>query len=243
MREMLRPAVFIPESKRLNVLLKEFRANRNHIAIVVDEYGGVAGPGHDRGRASSRSSATSRTSTTSTRPRTTSSPDKQRPLPRQGADRDRGFQRRVRHALQRRGLRHHRRPGAVERFGRLPKRGEQIAHRRTAASRCCAPTAARCTCCWWKSPRQPNEPAWSQPRDAVRRCACSRLRRWALLLSRGAGSASLGLRALLLLSAADPDARLLACAGRAARPPAPARASSDSASAWAISSPACPGST
>jgi magnesium and cobalt transporter len=42
-REMLRPAVFIPEAKRLNVLLKEFRANRNHIAIVVDEYGGVAG--------------------------------------------------------------------------------------------------------------------------------------------------------------------------------------------------------
>lgn len=42
-RHMLRPAVFIPESKRLNVLLKEFRANRNHMAIVVDEYGGVAG--------------------------------------------------------------------------------------------------------------------------------------------------------------------------------------------------------
>src|SRR5687768_10467830 len=42
-REMLRPAVFVPESKRLNVLLKEFRSNRNHIAIVVDEYGGVAG--------------------------------------------------------------------------------------------------------------------------------------------------------------------------------------------------------
>ena len=42
-REMLRPAVFIPESKPLNILLKEFRANRNHIAIVVDEYGGVAG--------------------------------------------------------------------------------------------------------------------------------------------------------------------------------------------------------
>jgi magnesium and cobalt transporter len=42
-RDMLRPAVFIPESKRLNVLLKEFRANRNHMAIVVDEYGGVAG--------------------------------------------------------------------------------------------------------------------------------------------------------------------------------------------------------
>lgn len=42
-RDLLRPAVFIPESKRLNVLLKEFRASRNHMAIVVDEYGGVAG--------------------------------------------------------------------------------------------------------------------------------------------------------------------------------------------------------
>jgi magnesium and cobalt transporter len=42
-REILRPAVFVPESKRLNVLLKEFRASRNHLAIVVDEYGGVAG--------------------------------------------------------------------------------------------------------------------------------------------------------------------------------------------------------
>jgi magnesium and cobalt transporter len=42
-REILRPAVFVPESKRLNVLLKEFRSSRNHIAIVVDEYGGVAG--------------------------------------------------------------------------------------------------------------------------------------------------------------------------------------------------------
>lgn len=41
--DMLRPAVFIPESKRLNVLLREFRASRNHMAIVVDEYGGVAG--------------------------------------------------------------------------------------------------------------------------------------------------------------------------------------------------------
>ena len=42
-RVMLRPAVFIPESKRLNVLLKDFRSTRNHIAIVVDEYGSVAG--------------------------------------------------------------------------------------------------------------------------------------------------------------------------------------------------------
>ncbi|MEO7773422.1 MAG: transporter associated domain-containing protein [Steroidobacteraceae bacterium] len=43
LREFMRPAVFVPESKRLNVLLKEFRVNRNHMALVVDEYGGVAG--------------------------------------------------------------------------------------------------------------------------------------------------------------------------------------------------------
>jgi len=43
LRGMLRPAVFIPESKKLNILLKDFRKNRNHIAIVVNEYGGVAG--------------------------------------------------------------------------------------------------------------------------------------------------------------------------------------------------------
>lgn len=42
-RDHIRPATFIPESKRLNVLLKEFRTNRNHMAIVIDEFGGVAG--------------------------------------------------------------------------------------------------------------------------------------------------------------------------------------------------------
>ena len=42
-KECLRPAAFIPESKRLNVLLKEFRISHHHMAIVVDEYGGVAG--------------------------------------------------------------------------------------------------------------------------------------------------------------------------------------------------------
>lgn len=42
-KEMLRPATCVPESKRLNVLLKEFRATRNHMAIVIDEYGGVSG--------------------------------------------------------------------------------------------------------------------------------------------------------------------------------------------------------
>ena len=43
MRDSMRPVVFIPESKRLNVLLRDFRTMRNHMAIVADEYGGVAG--------------------------------------------------------------------------------------------------------------------------------------------------------------------------------------------------------
>jgi magnesium and cobalt transporter len=42
-RDILRPAVYVPDSKRLNVLLKEFRTSRNHMAIVVDEYGNAAG--------------------------------------------------------------------------------------------------------------------------------------------------------------------------------------------------------
>ncbi len=42
-RNVMRPAQFVPESKRLNVLLREFRTNRNHMAIVVDEYGAAAG--------------------------------------------------------------------------------------------------------------------------------------------------------------------------------------------------------
>ena len=43
LRNVIRSAVFVPESKRLNVLLREFRASRNHMAIVVDEYGAAAG--------------------------------------------------------------------------------------------------------------------------------------------------------------------------------------------------------
>ena len=43
LQKLLRPAGFVPESKRLNVLLKEFRRSRNHMALVVDEYGGIAG--------------------------------------------------------------------------------------------------------------------------------------------------------------------------------------------------------
>lgn len=42
-RSLVRPAVFIPEVKRLNVLLREFRASRNHLAIVIDEHGGISG--------------------------------------------------------------------------------------------------------------------------------------------------------------------------------------------------------
>ena len=43
LKSILRPAIFVPESKRLNVLLRDFRTNRNHMAVIADEYGGVAG--------------------------------------------------------------------------------------------------------------------------------------------------------------------------------------------------------
>lgn len=43
LKDILRPTVFVPESKRLNILLHEFRKSRQHIAVVVDEYGGVSG--------------------------------------------------------------------------------------------------------------------------------------------------------------------------------------------------------
>ncbi len=43
LRSLVRPAVFIPETKRLNVLLRDFRSSRNHLAIVIDEHGGTAG--------------------------------------------------------------------------------------------------------------------------------------------------------------------------------------------------------
>ena len=129
MREMLRPAVFVPESKRLNVLLREFRANRNHIAIVVDEYGGVSGlvtiedvleqivgdiedeydfdeserQHHRRG---------------------------ERPLPREGADRDRRLQRALRHATSPTTSSTPSAAWCCSAFGRLPKRGESDDDRR-----------------------------------------------------------------------------------------------------------------
>ena len=43
LRTLLRPAVFVPESKALNDLLRDFRTNRNHLAIVIDEFGNTAG--------------------------------------------------------------------------------------------------------------------------------------------------------------------------------------------------------
>src|SRR4030095_13879244 len=43
LRTLLRPAVFVPESKNLNELLRDFRSNRNHLAIVIDEFGNTAG--------------------------------------------------------------------------------------------------------------------------------------------------------------------------------------------------------
>ena len=112
LRDTLRPAVFVPESKRLNVLLRDFRANRNHIAIVVDEYGGVSGLvtiedvleqivgdiedeyDFDESEDNIIAEAGGR-------------------LPRQGADRDRRLQRAFRHRLRRRRVRHRRRPRAA----------------------------------------------------------------------------------------------------------------------------------
>ena len=61
---LMRPAVLIPESKKLNVLLKEFRQSRNHMAIVIDEHGGVVRADHHRGRARTDRRARSTTNTT-----------------------------------------------------------------------------------------------------------------------------------------------------------------------------------
>ena len=112
LRDTLRPAVFVPESKRLNVLLRDFRANRNHIAIVVDEYGGVSGlvtiedvleqivgdieDEYDFDESEDNIIA-----------------EAQRALSRQGADRNRRFQRAFRHRLRRRRVRYRRRPRAA----------------------------------------------------------------------------------------------------------------------------------
>ena len=107
-RQMLRPAVFVPESKRLNVLLREFRANRNHMALVVDEYGGVAGlvtiedileqiVGDIEDEYDSDESEDNIVR------------DQGRAVPRESPDRDRGLQPRLWNEILGRGLRHGRR--------------------------------------------------------------------------------------------------------------------------------------
>ena len=124
-RASLRPAVFIPESKPLNVLLRDFRANRNHIAIVVDEYGGVAGlitiedvleqivgDIEDEYDFDESDDAIIAEEGGSYRVK--------------GADRDRQFNETLWHALPRRGIRHDRRPGHSRHLGRVPKRGDAI---------------------------------------------------------------------------------------------------------------------
>ena len=110
-RALLRPVAMIPESKRLNILLKEFRLSRNHMAIVVDEYGGVAGlvtiedvleqivgdidDEHDIDEADSK----------------LIQPQSDGALPGQRADADRRLQRALRQRIQRRRVRHRRRHG------------------------------------------------------------------------------------------------------------------------------------
>ena len=124
LRASLRPAIFIPESKPLNVLLRDFRAHRNHMAIVVDEYGGVAGlitiedvleqivgdieDEHDLDEKRWRDRCRRR-----------------RALSRERADGDWPVQRPVRHATVGFGVRHD--WGLLtERLGRVPKRGDVV---------------------------------------------------------------------------------------------------------------------
>ena len=139
LHDMLRPAVFVPESKRLNVLLREFRTSRNHMAIVVDEYGGVAGTGDHRGRArADRGRDRGRVRYRGRR----------HDLPRDGgeyvvkaltplAD----FNARLNSRACARGNRYRRRSGhEPSRTCPAPRRENR--HRWTGVSRCCAPTAA-----------------------------------------------------------------------------------------------------
>ena len=148
---MLRPAVFVPEAKRLNVLLREFRASRNHMAIVIDEYGGVAGlvtiedvleqivgdieDEYDfdeasdnilpepggRHRVKAITQIADFNAVFGTR------------FPDEGADTIGGF--------------------LIKHLGRLPKRGESVGST-ACASRCCAPTAGAFTRFWSTSRRR-----------------------------------------------------------------------------------------
>jgi CBS domain-containing protein len=148
------PGHLHPESKRLNVLLRDFRANHNHMAIVVDEYGGVAGLitiedvleqivgdiedeyDFDEAEDNILSLKEGRTAA----------------LAHQGADRDRAVQRRVDSRFSDDdvdtigGL-------VAKHLGRVPRKGDEFdidgLH-----SKCCAPMRARCMCCWCPSCRR-----------------------------------------------------------------------------------------
>ena len=143
-REYMRPVVFVPESKRLNVLLKEFRLSHNHLAMVVDEYGGVCGlvtiedvieqivgeidDEHDVEDDSD------------------DSPRERARIHRARAHAHRGVQRILRHGILRRGVRHDRRPpDAGIRTAAAPRRD----HLRSASWSfgSCAPIGAASTCC------------------------------------------------------------------------------------------------
>jgi predicted transcriptional regulator len=172
LRDWLRPVVFIPESKRLNVLLREFRVSRNHMAIVVNEYGGVAGlvtiedvleqivgdiedeydfdEAHDN-----------------------IPPRYQRPFPRQGADRDLRFQRGFLDHVLGRGIRYCGWSGPAP--PRAACRNATKSSTSTApASRCCAPTAAGFTPCSSRRPPNPKPVLKTllakQPGRALRHC-------------------------------------------------------------------------
>ena len=146
LRDTLRPAVFVPESKRLNVLLREFRANRNHIAIVVDEYGGVSGlvtiedvleqiVGDIEDEYDFDESEDNIIAEGNGRYRVKAQTEI--------AD----FNDALRHRLRRRRRSTPSAASSLHAFGRLPKRGESTVARRLSASACCAPTAAACTRC------------------------------------------------------------------------------------------------
>ena len=156
LRDTLRPAVFVPESKRLNVLLREFRANRNHIAIVVDEYGGVSGLvtiedvleqivgdiedeyDFDESRGQHH-------------------PGGERPLPREGADRDRRLQRALRHLASRTTSSTPSAAWCCARSAACPSAARRR-RSKACASACCAPTAGACTRCRSSASRQPPAP-------------------------------------------------------------------------------------
>ena len=196
-RDMLRPAIFIPESKRLNVLLRDFRANHNHMAIVVDEYSGVAGlitiedvleqivgdieDEYDFDEEEDNVLSI-KEGQLGPRWRVKALTELEQ------------FNEEIGAGAGRRGRRHHRRPG------RQPPRPHAAQGRRcststTCASKCCAPTPARSTCCWSSACRRPRTnttDAAPSPRSPVNFAgATPRSTAWPMLWAALAGGLSL----------------------------------------------------